>query len=83
MATTPPARHQLFQVLSEAIGPDGATTLMDLLPQPGEPEPASAADLERLSARMDERFLGVDARLVSIDARFDQMDQRFDQIDPR
>lgn len=80
MTTADPARRQLHQRLIDTLGSDEASTLMALLPQPGD-EPASKADVDRLSQRMDEQFLGVDARFVGVDARFLAMDQRFDDLD--
>jgi DNA anti-recombination protein RmuC len=83
MATTEPARHQLYRRLSEIIGSDEADTLMQLLPPVGWADVATKADLEHLAERTDLRFAAVDARFDQVDARFDAIDHRFEQIDRR
>jgi hypothetical protein len=83
MAITEHARRQLHQHLSDTIGPEHADTLMDLLPPTEGRDLATKADIQRLSDRVDERFVGVDARFISMDARFISMDARFASMDAR
>ena len=81
MATTEPARHQLYRRLSEIIGDEEADTLMELLPPVGWADVATKADIEHLAEHTDMRFAAVDARFAAVDKRFDQVDARFDDLD--
>jgi hypothetical protein len=53
-------RHQLFTWFEEHMGPERATTMMNLVPPVGWGDVATRRDLEQLEARLDARF---DAKL--------------------
>ncbi len=78
MATTEPARHQLYRRLSEIIGDEEADTLMELLPPVGWADVATKADIEHLAEHTDMRFAAVDKRFDQVDARFDDLDRSID-----
>jgi hypothetical protein len=78
MAVDERRRSELFEGLSEAIGPEQATTMFELLPPAGV-EVATRQDVERLEARMDAQFARIDERFERIDERFARIDERFDE----
>lgn len=64
MSLTEESRYELFQGLQEALGPDKAATLMDLLPPVGWADVATKRDLDHLgdSLRSDLATLGTELR---------------------
>lgn len=56
MAITEKSRHQLYQRLERILGPDEATTLMDLLPPVGWADVATKEDLRHLESRLETRL---------------------------
>jgi hypothetical protein len=67
-------RRELFNRLEEALGPEGAGTLMDMLPPAGWVDVATKHDLAALEQRLDQRIDGLEQRF---DGRFDGLDQIF------
>src|SRR5438270_96973 len=83
MALDERARHELFLRLQQALGPESAETLMEMMPPVGWADVATKRDLDALEERMNLRFELVDQRFVSLDQRFGMMDQRFEMLDQR
>ena len=83
MALDERARHELFLRLEQALGPESAETLMEMMPPDGWADVATKRDLDALEERMNLRFELVDQRFVSLDQRFGMMDQRFEMLDQR
>ena len=83
MALDERARHELFLRLEQALGPESAETLMEMMPPVGWADVATKRDLDALEERMNLRFELVDQRFVSLDQRFGMMDQRFEMLDQR
>jgi hypothetical protein len=87
VAITDKQRHHLFTRLEEALGPDEAATLMDMLPPVGWADVATKHDLAALERRLDQRIDGLEQRIdlridgleQRIDLRIDGLEQRFDQ----
>lgn len=81
------ARHELFLRLEQALGPESAETLMELLPPVGWADVATKRDLDGLEERMNLRFelldQRVEARFQAVDQRFQAVEQRFDGLDQR
>ena len=50
------SRHELYLKLEEVLGPDQATTLMEMLPPVGWADVATKRDLEHLELRVREHF---------------------------
>ena len=50
------ARHELFLRLEQALGPESAETLMEMLPPVGWADVATKRDLDALEERMNLRF---------------------------
>ena len=65
MALDERARHELFLRLEQALGPESAETLMELLPPLGWADVATKRDLDALEERMNLRFDLVDRRFES------------------
>ena len=90
MAVTESARHRLYQRLTEVVGAEEATTLMEYLPPVGWADVATKtdldhlgqridADLDHLGQRLDHRIDALDARLTGrIDALQVEMNARFE-----
>ncbi len=68
MAVTESARHRLYQRLTEVVGPEEATTLMEYLPPVGWADVATKTDLEH----------GIDGLEVEMNAFRTEMNARFD-----
>ena len=49
-------RHEVFKWLEERMGPERASTMMDLLPPVGWSDIATRRDLEALEARLDAKI---------------------------
>ena len=62
MAVTEATRHRLYRRLEEVLGPEEASTMMDLVPPVGWADVATKADLEHLRAGIDERFDALEER---------------------
>ena len=88
------ARHDLYNGLSDLLGPDRAETLMTHLPRYDPAEVATKSDLAELKtdlgadiagleSSMTIRLDGVDTRLDGIDTRLDGVDNRLDGINAR
>ena len=56
MALNERARHELFLRLEQALGPESAETLMEMLPPVGWADVATKHDLAALEERMNLRF---------------------------
>jgi hypothetical protein len=69
MALDERARHELFLRLEQALGPESAETLMEMLPPVGWGDVATKRDLDALEERMDLRF-------EALDQRFDASEQK-------
>ena len=62
------ARHELFLRLEQALGPESAETLMELLPPVGwAADVATRRDLDALEERMNLRFEMVDQRFEALE----------------
>jgi len=67
MALDERARHELFLRLEQALGPESAETLMELLPPVGWADVATKRDLDALEERMNLRFDLVDRRFEAFE----------------
>lgn len=67
MALDERARHELFLRLEQALGPESAETLMELLPPVGWADVATKRDLDALEERMSLRFERVDQRFEGLE----------------
>lgn len=65
MALDERARHELFLRLQEVLGPDGAETLMELMPPVGWADVATKRDLDGLEQRVDLRFEAMEHKLLA------------------
>ncbi len=65
MALDERARHELFLRLEQALGPESAGTLMELLPPVGWADVATKRDLDGLEQRMDLRFEALEHKLLA------------------
>jgi hypothetical protein len=65
------SRHQLYLLLEEVLGPEAATTLMELLPPVGWADVALKRDLDALEHRLDLRFDAIDQRFEALEERVD------------
>ena len=65
MALDERARHELFLRLEQALGPESAETLMELLPPVGWADVATKRDLDALEQRMDLRFEALENKLLA------------------
>ena len=94
MSISEAARHDLYNGLSDLLGPERAETLMTHLPRYDPAEVANKADLVELKtdlgagiagleSSMTIRLDGVDTRLDGIDNRLDGVDNRLDGINAR
>ena len=66
-------RHDLYNALTEFLGPERADTLMAYLPSHEATELATRSDIQNLSAR-------IDAVEHNLTARIDAVNQRLDRI---
>ena len=74
MALDERARHELFLRHEEALGPESAETLMEMLPPVGWADVATKRDLEALGDRLMAAFRGdLLAQSNAINARIDAM----------
>ena len=62
MALDERARHELFLRLEQALGPESAESLMELLPGVGWADVATSRDLDALEERMNLRFERLEQR---------------------
>jgi hypothetical protein len=78
MAITEKQRHEFLKKAEEVFGPDGAETLMELLPPVGWADVATKADIEqlRVATKADIEHLG--ARLDHVASRTDLESLRAD-----
>jgi hypothetical protein len=83
MALDERARHERFVRLEEALGPESAETLMELLPPVGWADVATKHDLAGLEERMNLQFDAVDRRFEAVERRFEAVERRFDGLDQR
>ena len=94
MSISEAARHDLYNGLSDLLGPERAETLMTHLPRYDPAEVATKSDLAELKtdlgadiagleSSMTIRLDGVDTRLGGIDTRLDGVDNRLDGINAR
>ena len=65
MALDERARHELFLRLEQALGPEQAETLMELLPPVGWADVATKRDLDALEQRMNLRFDASEHKLIA------------------
>jgi hypothetical protein len=61
------ARHELFLRLEQALGPEAAETLMEMMPPVGWADVATKRDLDALEERMNLRFELVDQRFEALE----------------
>jgi hypothetical protein len=74
MALDERARHELFLRLEQALGPESAETLMELLPPVGWADVATKRDLDALENKLLAAFRGeLLAQSNAINARIDAM----------
>jgi len=74
-------RLDLYNALSEFIGPERADTLMAHLPTREGSELATQADIEGVGGRIDHlanRFDHLETRFDRFETRFDRFETRFD-----
>lgn len=64
MALDERARRELFLRLEQALGPESAETLMELLPPVGWADVATKRDLDALDQRMGLRFEALEHKLL-------------------
>ena len=57
------SRHELYLKREEVLGPEQATTLMEMLPPVGWADVATKHDLDQLEQRMHVRFEALEYRL--------------------
>jgi hypothetical protein len=76
MALDERARHGLFLRLEEALGPESAETLMEMLPPVGWADVATRRDLDALEERMNLRFEALEQRFELIDQRFEASEHK-------
>ena len=60
MALDERARHELFLRLEEALGPESAETLMEMLPPVGWADVATKRDLDAVEERMRSPVRGLE-----------------------
>ena len=75
-------RHQLYEGLTNLLGPEATATMMELLP-PGGHELATRSDIDRHFDATERRFDLIDQRFETIDQRFEAIDQRFEHLEQR
>lgn len=56
MAVTEKQRHDLFTRIEETLGPEHATTMMELLPPVGWADVATKRDLDAVADRLEARL---------------------------
>jgi hypothetical protein len=76
MALDERARHELFLRLEQALGPEAAETLMELLPPVGWADVATKRDLDALEERMNLRFELMEHRFEMVDQRFEALEHK-------
>jgi hypothetical protein len=76
MALDERARHELFLRLEQALGPESAETLMELLPPVGWADVATKRDLDALEDRMNLRFELMEHRFEMVDQRFEALEHK-------
>ena len=76
MALDERARHELFLRLEQALGPESAETLMEMLPPVGWADVTTKRDLHALEERMNLRFELVDQRFEALDQRFETSEHK-------
>ncbi|HZQ78669.1 MAG TPA: hypothetical protein VFE55_15140 [Acidimicrobiia bacterium] len=67
MALDDRARHELFLRLEQALGPESAETLVEMMPPVGWADVATKRDLDALEERMNLRFEIVDQRFDALE----------------
>ena len=91
------ARHDLYNGLTDLLGPDQAETLMAYLPEFDPSDVATKSDIARLDtditavhlelkefrAEMARGFAVVNDRFDRVDDRFGRVDDRFGRVDNR
>lgn len=65
MALDERARHELFLRLEQALGPEAAEALMEMLPPVGWADVATKHDLHGLEERLNLRFEATENRLLA------------------
>jgi len=90
MPSSEAERFALHQTLRGLMPEAVADTLMSHLPPTGWSDIARKADidaqnlrLDRIEARLDQKFAEIDARFDRIDQKFAEIDARFDRIDQK
>lgn len=63
MSVSESQRHQLFQWFEEAMGPERAAVMMDLLPPVGWGDLATKGDLDNLEIRLEAKMEHLSARI--------------------
>ena len=81
MALDERARHELFLRLEEALGPESAETLMELLPPVGWADVATKRDLDALRHQVLADFRGeLLAQSNALNARIDALNGRMNTL---
>jgi len=80
MSVTEFQRHQIFQWLEGAMGPERAAVMMDLLPPVGWGDLATKADLGALRTELKGELARLEGKIDSVDAR---MDGKIDRMEGR
>ena len=84
MSITEESRNDLYEGLTEALGKQRATTLMEHLPPRGWADVATKQDLQllrtELTAEMDVRFAEVRAQFAEVGAQFAEVHAQFAEV---
>ena len=87
MSISEAARHDLYNGLSDLLGPERAETLMTHLPRYDPAEVATKSDLVELKTDLEAGIAGLESsmtiRLDGIDTRLDSVDTLLDRVDTR
>ena len=78
MSVTEFQRHQIFQWLEGAMGPEKAAIMMDLLPPVGWGDLATKADLGALRTELKGELARLEGKIDRMDGKIDGVDARLD-----
>lgn len=80
MAVDERSRHELYERLAQALGPEAAVTMMEHLPPIGWSDVTTKHDLAQLEQRLQMRFELLEQR---VGARFELVDQKLEGLEHR